>query len=325
MSTSNQSLEDHAPNENAGIFGLDSTSDTAEIILLSVPWDATTSFGNGCFESPEWIRKASHQLDFYSPHFDFRFMEKGVYLQISEQAHIEKLRHSTIKKVNDYRGGSTALLSEIEKACEEVRLQIYNQTTNYIKKNKRVGVIGGDHSVPLGYMLAIDENQSEPFDIIHFDAHLDLRDSYEGFSQSHASIMFNASKSLKNLNKIFHMGVRDFCKTEEDYAKTQGYKIYDDMQIYQKGFQHCFNEVLSQVSSDYYLSIDIDGLDPSFCPNTGTPVPGGLSFLDMKYALLQLSNTQNQMIGFDLSETGPDAYDANVAARITAMCCSLFK
>ena len=174
MSTSNQNLEDQAPDENAGIFGLDSTPDNADIILLSVPWDATTSFGSGCYASPEYIRKASHQLDFYSPHFDFSFMEQGVYLQIAEQSKIETLRHSTIQKVEQYRNGSVELLSDIEKASEEVRLKIYDQTSDYIKKNKKVAVIGGDHSAPLGYMQALDSSQTESFDMIHFDAHLCL-------------------------------------------------------------------------------------------------------------------------------------------------------
>ncbi len=323
MSTSNQNLEDQAPDENARIFGLSSTPEDSDIILLAVPWDATTSFGNGCFESPEYIRKASHQLDFYSPHFNYDFMNQGVYLQMTEQANIEKLRHSTINKVHKYRSGSKELRADINHDCEQVRLQIYNQTKDYLQQNKKVGVIGGDHSAPLGYMQAIDSEQSSPFDIIHFDAHLDLRDSYEGLQQSHASIMFNASKTLKNLNKIFHIGVRDFCKSEEDFAKASHYPIYDDMKIYKDGFQKSFDEIITQVTDHYYLSIDVDGLDPSFCPNTGTPVPGGIGFLDLKHAMSSLKKSQKDMIGFDICETGADDYDANVAARITAMCCSL--
>ena len=136
--------------------------------------------------------------------------------------------------------------------------------------------------------------------------------------------MFNISKSTKHLRKIFHIGVRDFCKSELHYAQKMQYPVYDDMKIYGLGFKQCFAEITNQLSDRYYLSIDVDGLDPSFCPNTGTPVPGGIHFSDLKYALKCLNSSGKTLIGFDVCETGPSAYDANVAARIISLCCALF-
>ena len=166
-----------------------------------------------------------------------------------------------------------------------------------------------------------DINQS--FGILHIDAHADLREAYEGFEFSHASIMFNALK-IQQISHLVQVGIRDYCEAELKLIQSdKRISTFFDRDIKQQQFngknwaEICEN-IISLLPQNIYLSFDIDGLDPKLCPNTGTPVPGGLELEQALFLIERLVQSGRKIIGFDLNEVAPgsDEWDANVGARL---------
>jgi agmatinase len=192
-----------------------------------------------------------------------------------------------------------------------------------------VGLIGGDHSTPYGFIQALAERY-DSFGILQIDAHCDLRNAYEGFTFSHASVMFNAIQ-IKNVSHLVQVGIRDFCE-EELQVINQNKKIttFFDANLKKENYEgqnwkkQC-DAIIKALPNKVYISFDIDGLDPKLCPNTGTPVPGGLEFEHAVYLFTQLQMKGKKIIGFDLNEVAPgkDEWDANVGARMLFKLCHL--
>ena len=198
---------------------------------------------------------------------------------------------------------------------------LFTQSETAMNQGKKVAVIGGDHSSPLGYFQAL-ANQYDDWGILHIDAHADLRNAYEEFEFSHASIMFNAMK-IPQISKLVQVGVRDICHDEVEIINQSNDRIigyYDPVikqQLYSgKTWLDLCQEIISHLPEKVYISFDIDGLDPKLCPNTGTPVPGGLE-LEQVYCLFrEVVNSGREIIGFDVCEVGNAEWDGNVGARI---------
>jgi agmatinase len=180
-------------------------------------------------------------------------------------------------------------------------------------------------------MKAIGEKYGE-FGILQIDAHCDLREGYEGFVYSHASIMYNALKEVPQLTKLVQVGIRDFSDGENQYISENSNRVrmYADSQIKQRQyegetFRQIVDEIISQLPQQVYISFDIDGLDPKLCPNTGTPVQGGFETEQVFYIFKKLIQSGRQIVGFDLSEvsTSETGWDANVGARVLFKLCNL--
>jgi agmatinase len=214
-------------------------------------------------------------------------------------------------------------IQDINNASRELEKWVFEQTHNLINHGKMVGVIGGDHSVPLGFMKALANKYSD-FGILQIDAHADLRKQFEGFDQSHASIMYNALQ-IENITKLVQIGVRDYCEEEKERITQHPERIHCFTDRYLKSEAYngktwaakC-NEIIKTLPEKVYISFDIDGLDPKLCPNTGTPVPGGFDLEQVMFLIRKLVESGKQIIGFDLCEIAPgsDDWDGNVGARI---------
>lgn len=207
---------------------------------------------------------------------------------------------------------------------ERLNNWVYEQTQTYLDNQQLVGLIGGEHSVPLGYLKALAERYEE-FGILQIDAHADLRVAYEDLKYSHASIFYNALEELTQISQLTQVGLRDIAPSELEYAQSQLNRVkqFFMAHIRQKQFtsSSCFQEVCDNIVATLphyvYISFDIDGLDPSLCPNTGTPVPGGFNFWEAQYLLYKVYESGRQIIGFDLSEVGSGAaWEGNVGARL---------
>jgi agmatinase len=194
-----------------------------------------------------------------------------------------------------------------------------------LAQGKCVGLIGGDHSTPLGMIEALSE-KFQSFAILQIDAHADLRDAYEGFEFSHASIMFNALK-IKQVEKLVQVGIRDYCEEELNLIhQSEGrIKTFFDRDIKYAQFNgdswdRICNRIIKELPENVYLSFDIDGLDPKLCPNTGTPVAGGFETEQVLFLLEKIVKSGKKIIAFDLNEVSPgsngDDWDANVASRL---------
>jgi len=321
---------------NGNYFGLPYRADEAPIVIVSVPWDVTTSYRPGTSNAPAAIIAASSQLDFFD--FDVDEAWKIGIGTLHVDAEIEALNTKTRPIAEQViahieRGANPTTVSKELAAVNEASLilndKVYQSTNELLKKGKLIGVVGGDHSVPLGFIQALSESQPG-FGILQIDAHADLRVAYEGFTYSHASIMFNALK-LKGVTKLVQVAVRDECEDEINLVLSNDQIVqYDDYLLAAEEFEgkswgKQSMEILSNLPERVYVSFDIDGLSPELCPNTGTPVPGGLSFQKAVYLLRKLVESGRRIIGFDVSEVAPgaDEWDANIGARIIYKLCNL--
>jgi len=327
---------------DASIFGLPFTAEESEIIIIPVPWEVTVSYGAGASEGPEAVLEASFQVDLHHQEFP-ELWKLGMYLDTTDQteewasksAKYKAMAQPIIEALESGHKIEEDLalkrdLDTINEICREFIDEVKERTQYWIAQGKKVVLLGGDHSTPLGYYEALAEHHDN-FGLLHLDAHMDFRIAYEGFTYSHASIMYNALQ-LPQLTKIVQVGIRDFCKEEVEVVQSQGsrVKVYTDRDLKAETFdgitwkQQCEN-IIAQLPQKVCISFDIDGMYPWYCPNTGTPVPGGFSFEQAAYLFSKLAESGKEIIGFDLVEVAPgdDDWDGNVGARILFHMCGV--
>ena len=328
-------------NPNNNIFGLPFTEDDARLVILPVPWEVTVSFGSGTARSSEQIMRASLQVDLYDPDVpqgwqqgfflrepDRKILLKSDYLRKEAELYIDYISKGDIVDDNQFMRKT---LKEVNEGSYFLNNWVYQQTRAILEKEKLVALLGGDHSTPLGFMKAIGEKH-EDIGILQIDAHCDLREAYEGFVYSHASIMFNALKEIPQIQKLIQVGIRDYSMGEHEFISQHADRIrtYYDREIRERqfegeSFRQIVDEIISQLPEKVYISFDIDGLDPKLCPNTGTPVQGGFETEQVFYLFKKILKAGKQIIGFDLSEvsTSENGWDANVGARVLFKLCNL--
>jgi agmatinase len=317
---------------NGNLFGFPVEEKEADIVVIPVPWDVTASYGKGTSLGPKAILDASTQLDFYHPRLKNAFHTKVFMTPISEEwiKINEKLSIDSIAYIEHLESGSedysefSAFLSEVDKAHKALTSNLKIRCENLLDQNKIVAVLGGEHSTPLGLIQALNNKYSN-FGILQIDAHADLRNAYENFNQSHASIMYNVLQSCSNVSKLVQVGIRDIAQCEVDLINSSNNRVktFFDWDLKENSF-HGRNwavqveEIISELPQNVYISFDIDGLLPSLCPNTGTPVPGGFTLEEINFLLFKVVESGKKIIGFDLNEVSlgnSGDWDANVGAR----------
>ncbi|RYG42518.1 MAG: hypothetical protein EOO01_23005 [Chitinophagaceae bacterium] len=208
---------------------------------------------------------------------------------------------------------------------------VYLQTGKLLNAGKLVVLLGGDHSTPLGFFKAVGEKFGD-FGILQIDAHCDLRKAYEGFVYSHASIMYNALEEIPSVKKLVQVGIRDYCEEELDYIRSSNGRVYTlfDQQIKERMYEGdswkmIVDDIVNALPQQVHLSFDIDGLDPSLCPRTGTPVQGGFQTEQIFYLLKKVLQSGRRITSFDLVEVGVshNEWDENVGARVLYKLCNL--
>ncbi|MEM7645552.1 MAG: agmatinase family protein [Pseudomonadota bacterium] len=326
-------------NKKAGIFSLPMTEEESRLVFIGVPWEVTTSYGDGCSFGPAAVLESSKQLDLCDALYG-EFYEKGLFMRPISQEwkdRSDKLKTKALLIKETLESGdelSSAQLADqelINQASVELNDWLYQQSLEVLDAGKIPAVIGGDHSSPFGLIKAL-KSKHENLSLLHIDAHHDLRKSYQGYQYSHASIMFNVMEELSP-HSLVQMGIRDFCPEEQRMAcDDQRIHTYYDSQVSVRlgegeTWASIAREAISHLSDEVYVSFDIDGLSPDLCPNTGTPVPGGINFQQMESLLFELQKSNKKVLGFDLCEVSPegqqgtntpilDGWDGNVGARV---------
>jgi agmatinase len=343
MSNKQDIIQHFDPNsaglKEANIYGLPFQNEDCDIILIPVPWEVTVSYGSGAANGPAHVFEASFQVDLFHRQFP-NLWKAGIGMdtipeeikELSEQmrplAEEVIALHELGINMDTHEHGQN-LISQVNDACEKMNRWVTERTQYWRAKGKKVAVLGGDHSTPLGYYKAMAQEYSD-FGILHIDAHMDLRIAYEGFQYSHASVMYNALQ-LPQLKKLVQVGIRDFCAQESEVVDQHQDRVsvfYDfdlQTQVFEgTHWQQICDQIINHLPSNIIISFDIDGLDPHLCPNTGTPVPGGLSFSQALY-LLNTAAKKKNLIGFDLVEVSPgeDDWNGNVGARLLFHLCGL--
>ncbi|MFA7681901.1 MAG: agmatinase family protein [Candidatus Peribacteraceae bacterium] len=317
---------------NSGIFGFPYSIEKSKIILIPVPWDATASYGKGASFGPQAIFEASKYIEFGDIDLG-NFFENGISMEhgSTNVKQWNKEANTLFEQINAQGGvdPTNKLAKNINVFCEKMNEAVYKNVCKYLANGQVVGIIGGEHSVSFGAIEAHVE-KFPSIGVLQIDAHCDLRNAFEGIQFSHASIMFNVLKKL-NVHKIVQVGIRDFCPEEHDTIINSQGRIHTfferniaESKSEGKTWNNICDSIVAALPEKIYLSLDIDGLDPSLCPNTGTPVPGGLSYQEIITLLKRIVESGKQIVGFDLVEVTPGKHtnmDANVGAHLLYQLC----
>ena len=318
-----------------GIYGLPFTEKESKVIYVPINWDVTTSYQAGTNKGPNAIKNASPQIDF----FDLDYIDAyavGLHMR-KEDAKIKKMNTDGRKLAEKIINADEAdvqkkkplkeALKKVNELSDKLNDHVYKEFKKILDAGKMPVVVGGDHSTPFGAIKAYAEKYDN-FGVLHFDAHSDTRIAYMGFNHSHASIMHNVMERIPSVNKLVQVGIRDFCEQEYDYTKNnKKIDVYFDQHLQQRklkgeNFEKIAKEIVSKLPKHIYISFDIDGLDPRYCPNTGTPVPGGLEYSEVVFIINEIVRSGKKLVGFDLVEVAPnpknktDEWDANVGMRL---------
>jgi agmatinase len=254
----------------------------SEIIILPVPYDETSTWMKGSDRGPEAILEASVNLEFYD-------------IETSTEAHLKGIH-------------TVGPLLEKE-TPEKLVNAVYSRTLLLLSDNKFPVIIGGNHTVPIGAIKAFSETYDN-FSVLQLDAHGDLRQKYEGSEFNHACAMARA----REFAPIVQVGIRSMSVDELPYAKSDrifyAHQLYYDKTLYGKAIE--------KLTDNVYITIDLDVLDPSLMPSTGTPEPGGPDYFEIIHFLRDVISKKN-VVGFDVVELCPSAVNKApdfIAAKI---------
>jgi len=257
-------------------IGCDKSIEKSDLLIFGAPYDGTSSFRPGSRFAPDKIREASYGLETYSPDYNMD---------------IEDLNVGDI-------GNLELPFGEKKKVFEEIK----NCTTNLLKMNKKILCLGGEHLITFP-IIEVLSSIYDNLKVIHMDAHADMRDTYISEKFSHATVLNNVAELIDQKN-IYHYGIRS--GTKEEFKKIAQYG----------NFNIKSDELTEKIGDDpVYLTIDLDILDTSVLPGTGTPEPGGFTFKELSELLRTFKGFN--FVGADVVELTPD-YDFTGASSIVA-------
>ncbi|MFM1804093.1 MAG: hypothetical protein RL136_972 [Planctomycetota bacterium] len=317
-----------------GLFGLDTRVEDARIVVIPVPFDATTSYRPGTAAGPAAVLEASKQVDLEDLQYGAIWKAGIAMLPIPRAIAALSKRARAAAEPVIAAGGAVAgnraharALEAVDHASEQVHGYVATEAERILDRGAIPALLGGDHASPFGLIAELSERHPG-MGILQIDAHADLRDAFEGFAWSHASIFHNVMTRLPGVGRLVQVGIRDFGSRERAFVEGSRGRVrcfYDQLlrdRAFKGGARGSWSaicrDIVKALPREVYISFDIDGLSPELCPNTGTPVPGGLSFAEMAHLLETLANSGRRVIGFDLCEVSPARegdWDANVGAR----------
>lgn len=274
-------------NKNIHTFiGCDNEYDESRIVIFGAPFDGTTSYRPGTRFAAATMRNESTGIETYSPYQD-----------------------RDLEDYNIFDGGDLEFV--FGNPAKNIAI-IKEYVSELLKDNKIPAMIGGEHLVTLGAVQAVAEKYND-LHIIHFDAHADLRDDYLGEKLSHATVLHRVWDIVGD-NKIFQFGIRSGEKGEFEFAKNHTYMNKFDMKT--------LDEIIAKLKNKpVYITIDLDVLDSSIFPGTGTPEAGGITFKELINAIMLFQNLEN-IVAFDINELSP-MLDASGAS--TACACKVLR
>ncbi len=256
-----------------------SSLDNSKIVILSAPYEGSVSYGKGTRRGPKAIIDSSHYVEFYDDEFDNELcFEKGI--ATVKELDFKNLRD---KKAVDFLYEKVKAILEMKKFCV---------------------VLGGEHTVSAAPIKAHHE-YFKNLSVLHFDAHSDLRDSYQNNPYSHASVMARVCDFL-DPKKLVQVGIRAQCIEESKFIKSKKVNTFYATGIktgkYGKAWQ---KEIAKKLTKNVYVSFDVDYFDPSIMPSTGTPEPNGFQWDETMQIFREMKKHGKKIVGFDVVELAP--------------------
>lgn len=298
--------------ESGGLFGLPHLPEEARVRVLGVPYEATVSYGAGTAEALDAVMHASKQVELHAGPW-----REGVALLPGADL-VRAWNDEASRAVAKVRVGDSAP-RVVDAFGELVRAHVDGQVSAVLKDGAIPAVLGGDHSVAVGAVHAA-ARRVPGVGLLHIDAHADLRDEYEGFHTSHACAVRRMLEA--EVAVCVSVGLRDTGARERAFME-QDPRVHwwEDEALARRSwageaFPALCDRLIAPLPSSVWITWDIDGLDPSLCPGTGTPVPGGLTWREAMELIAAVRRSGRTVLGFDLVEVGPSAWDANVGARL---------
>jgi len=242
--------------------------ENAKYVLLSVPYDGTSTYIKGAEKGPQAIIDASDSIELYDIQTGIEAYKSGIY---------------TDKYTYSFH------------TPEKMVLEVKERVKHFLQQNKTVGLLGGEHSISIGAIEAHTEKYPN-LSVLQIDAHADLRDSYNGSIYNHACVMRRAQEFAN----VVQVGIRNVCIEEKKNIIPANIFYAHDI----CGKTEWMQKAIDKLTDHVYLTIDIDGLDPSIAPATGTPLPGGLLWYET-LAFLELLFKSKKVVGFDVVELCP--------------------
>ena len=316
-----------------GLFGLDTKPEDAAIVVIPVPFDATTSYRPGTAKGPGHVLEASVQVDLEDLQFGAIWKHGLTMLPVPKAIAALSLSARAAAEPVIQAGGAVAgnrrhaaAIAKVNAASEKVQEHVSREACRVLDRGAIPAVLGGDHASPYG-LIAELAKRHPGLGILQIDAHADLRDAFEGFAWSHASIFHNVMTRLPDVGRLVQVGIRDVGAREIEFVERSRGRVrafYDqrlrDRQFAGTSWSTLCREIVKALPREVYISFDIDGLSPELCPHTGTPVPGGLSFAETCHLLDVLATSGRRVVGFDLCEVAPGPrgvdWDGSVGARV---------
>jgi len=253
----------------AGIPDDYATSNNAKIVLIPVPYDGTSTWQKGADKGCDAFLEASENMELYDIETETEVYKQGIFLS------------EPIKALS---------------SPEEMVTAVHNETKEYIKRNKFVTLFGGEHSISIGAIRAFNESFNR-LTVLHIDAHADLRPDYEGSKYNHACAVYEASQTTN----LIQVGIRSMDISEMRYMDTEKTYFAHDM----VNDEYWMDNSIEQMTDNVYITFDLDALDPSILPSTGTPEPGGLLWYETLEYLKKVFEEKN-VVGFDIVELCPN-------------------
>ncbi len=243
--------------------------DTAKIVLIPVPYDGTSTWQKGADKGPDAFLEASENMELYDIETDTEVYKKGIYLAESVT----------------------------ENSSPEAMVEAVRKTTKYyINKNKFVTLFGGEHSISIGSIRAFNECFNS-LTVLHIDAHADLRKEYEGSSCNHACAVYEASQT----SNLVQVGIRSMDVSETRVMNAEKVFFAHNMATN----EYWMDNVVDLLTNNVFITFDLDALDPSIMPGTGTPEPGGLLWYET-LEFLKIVFEEKNVVGFDIVELCPE-------------------
>lgn len=265
--------------------------DRARVVILPIPFEATTTYRRGCENGPAAILDASQQVEYYDDEHDREMWEVGLY---------------TEEAIADTRDGNQVSSEEMLRVTQETVAKL-------IADGKFVIPLGGEHSITAGIVEAYRQAYpNEPFTVVQIDAHGDLRHEYEGSIHNHACVM----RRVVDMGlPTVQIGIRSICKEEADLIKEKQLTVIRAQEIALQPTSWMERALNGIQTEKVFLTIDLDGIDPTLMPGVGTPEPGGLHWFAMLTFLRQVFE-RHDVIGADVMELAPIA--DSVVSEFTA-------
>ncbi len=242
--------------------------ETSKVVILPIPYDSTTTWRSGSRDGPLAIIDASQHLELYDHELDRESHLVGIHT-------LPELQPSM-------------------KGPEETVMRVHEVASDLIRKDKFVVMLGGEHSLTVGMVKAFRE-RFDSLSVLQLDAHADLRDAYEDSKYSHACVM----RRVLEYCPIVQVGIRSLCEEEHRFLAQNQMQPF-----FAEGLPLDIDGIVSALSTDVYVTIDLDVLDPSIMSAVGTPQPGGISWHEILKILRRVAETR-RIVGCDLVELCP--------------------